>query len=61
MKNETTKTKKNEKKKGSIIMWKLLLVFGMPLAYPFLIAYGIIMNIFGPLGLPDIFGLMTNM
>lgn len=42
-------------------MWKLLLVFGMPLAYPFLIAYGIIMNIFGPLGLPDILGLMTNM
>lgn len=42
-------------------MWKMLLMFGMPLAYPFMIAYGIFMNVFGPLGVPDFLGIMTNM
>ena len=44
-----------------MIMWKIFMILGMPLAYPFLIAYGIIMNVFGPLGLPDFLGIMTNM
>ncbi len=42
-------------------MWKILMVFGMPLFYPFLITYGIIMNVLGPLGVPDFLGLMSNM
>ena len=42
-------------------MWKMLLLFGMPLLYPFEIAYGVFMNIFGPLGVPDFLGIMTNM
>ena len=44
-----------------MIMLKVFMIFGMPLAYPFLIAYGVIMNVLGPLGLPDFLGLMTNM
>jgi len=39
-------------------MWKMLLVFGMPLMYPFLILYGLAMNVLGPLGVPDFLGLM---
>lgn len=46
--------------KGDFVMWKILLVFGMPLMYPFIILYGIIMNIFGPLGLPDFLGIMMK-
>ena len=42
-------------------MWKIFMIFGMPLAYPFLILYGVVMNILGPLGVPDFLGLMTNM
>ncbi len=42
-------------------MWKVLMIFAMPLSYPFLIGYGLLMNILGPLGVPDFLGLMTNM
>ena len=42
-------------------MWKMFLICLLPALTPFEIAYGVIMNIFGPLGLPDFLGIMTNM
>ena len=41
-------------------MWKMILLFGMPLLIPFEIAYGLLMKIFGPLGLPDFLGIMMK-
>ncbi len=41
-------------------MWKMLLVFVLPLLTPFEIAYGLLMKIFGPLGLPDFLGIMMK-
>lgn len=41
-------------------MWKLLLLFGMPLLLPLEIGYGLIMQILGPLGFPDILGWMAT-
>ena len=43
------------------VMWKVILLFGLPMLIPFEIAYGVIMNVLGPLGLPDFLGIMTNM
>lgn len=42
------------------VMWKVILLFGLPMLIPFEIAYGVIMNVLGPLGLPDFLGIMTN-
>lgn len=39
-------------------MWKVLLLFGLPMMIPFEIAYGLMMKVLGPLGFPDILGIM---
>lgn len=41
-------------------MWKMLLMFGMPLLLPFEIAYALLMKILGPLGVPDFLGIMIQ-
>lgn len=41
-------------------MWKILLLFGMPLLYPFAIAYALIMKVLGPLGVPDFLGILIK-
>ncbi len=41
-------------------MWKMILLFGMPLLLPFEIAYGLMMKVLGPLGLPDFLGIMIK-
>ena len=41
-------------------MWKMILMFGMPLLLPFEIAYWLLMKVFGPLGLPDFLGIMMK-
>ena len=41
-------------------MWKMILLFGMPLLLPFEIAYGLLMKVFGPLGLPDFLDIMIK-
>ncbi len=41
-------------------MWKMLLMFGMPLLLPFEIAYGLLMKVLGPLGVPDFLGIMKK-
>lgn len=41
-------------------MWKMLLVFGMPLLIPFEIAYGLLMKVLGPLGVPDFLGILAK-
>lgn len=41
-------------------MLKMILLFGMPLLLPFEIAYGLLMKVFGPLGLPDFLGIMMK-
>ena len=41
-------------------MWKMFLLFCMPLLIPFEIAYGLLMKVFGPLGLPDFLGIMMK-
>lgn len=39
-------------------MWKMLLLFGLPLLTPFEIAYGLLMKVLMPLGVPDFLGIM---
>ena len=39
-------------------MWKILLLFGMPLAMPFAIIYALVMKVLGPLGVPDFLGIL---
>lgn len=41
-------------------MWKMVLLFGMPLMIPFEIAYGLLMKVLGPLGVPDFLGIMIK-
>ena len=41
-------------------MWKILLIFGMPLLIPFEIAYGLLMKILRPLGVPDFLGILAE-
>ena len=41
-------------------MWKMILLFGMPLLLPFEIVYGLMMKVLGPLGLPDFLGIMIK-
>ena len=41
-------------------MWKMLLLFGMPLLLPFEIAYALLMKILRPLGVPDFLGIMLD-
>ena len=41
-------------------MWKILLMFGMPLLLPFEIAYGLAMKVLRPLGVPDFLGIMID-
>ena len=47
-------------RKGDFIMWKMLLVFMMPLLTPFEIAYGLAMKVLMPLGVPDVLGIMKT-
>ena len=44
-----------------MIMWKVFMILGLPFFNLLAIAYGIMMNILGPLGMPDFLGLRTNM
>ena len=46
--------------KGDRAMWKLLLVFAMPLLTPFEIAYGVAMKVLMPLGVKDVLGIMQT-
>ena len=48
--------KKIKRKKGSFVMWKVLLVFGMPLLIPFEIIYALLVK----LGMPDFLGIMQK-
>lgn len=41
-------------------MWKMLLLFVLPLLTPFEIAYGLAMKILMPLGVPDFLGIMKT-
>lgn len=41
-------------------MWKMLLVFGMPLLLPFEIAYALAMKVLMPLGVPDFLGIIIK-
>jgi len=41
-------------------MWKMILVFLMPLLTPFEIAYGLMMKVLRPLGVPDFLGIMAD-
>ena len=41
-------------------MWKMLLLFGMPLLLPFEIAYALLMKLLRPLGVPDFLGILTG-
>ena len=47
--------------KGEQFMWKIFLLFIMPLLYPAMGVYELIMKVLGPLGLPDIIEMMTTM
>ena len=40
-------------------MWKMLLVFVLPLLTPFEIAYALIMKVLRPLGVPDFLGILN--
>ncbi len=41
-------------------MWKMLLLFVLPLLTPFEIAYGLAMKVLMPLGVPDFLGIMKT-
>ena len=41
-------------------MWKMLLLFGMPLLLPFEIAYALVMKVLMPLGVPDFLGIIIK-
>lgn len=41
-------------------MWKMLLLFALPLLTPFEIAYGLAMKVLMPLGVPDFLGIMKT-
>lgn len=41
-------------------MWKMLLVFVLPLLTPLEIAYGLAMKVLMPLGVPDVLGIMKT-
>ena len=47
--------------KGEWFMWKIFLLFGMPLLYPAMGVYELIMKVLGPLGVPDIIDILTTM
>ena len=47
--------------KGEWFMWKIFLLFIMPLLYPAMGIYQLIMNVLGPLGVPDIIDILTTM
>ncbi len=42
-------------------MWKILLLYVMPLLYPGMAVYELLMKILSPLGIPDIIELLTTM
>ena len=46
--------------KGESAMWKMGLLFGMPLLYPFAIAYALAMKVLMPLGVPDFLGILIT-
>ncbi len=41
-------------------MWKMVLMFLLPLLTPFEIAYGLAMKVLMPLGVPDVLGIMMT-
>ena len=41
-------------------MWKMLLLFGMPLLLPFEISYALVMKVLMPLGVPDFLGIIIK-
>lgn len=41
-------------------MWKMGLLFGMPLLYPLAIAYALAMKVLMPLGVPDFLGILIT-
>ena len=41
-------------------MWKMLLIFVLPLLTPLEIAYGLAMKVLMPLGVPDFLGIMID-
>lgn len=41
-------------------MWKILLLFIIPLLTPFEILYALLMKVLGPLGVPDFLGIMNK-
>ncbi len=41
-------------------MWKMLLIFVLPLLTPLEIAYGLAMKVLMPLGVPDFLGIMMD-
>ena len=41
-------------------MWKMLLAFMLLLLTPFEIAYGLVMKVLMPLGVPDVLGIMNT-
>ena len=42
-------------------MWKIFLLFGMPLLYPIMGVYQLAMKVLAPLGVPDIIDILTTM
>ena len=41
-------------------MWKMVLLFILPLLTPLEILYALIMKVLGPLGVPDFLGILTK-
>ena len=41
-------------------MWKMVLLFVLPLLTPLEIAYALLMKILRPLGIPDFLGILTD-
>ena len=41
-------------------MWKMFMMFVMPMLYPLLIVYARLMKVLMPLGLPDFLGIMQT-
>lgn len=41
-------------------MWKMLLLFVLPLLTPLEILYALVMKILRPLGVPDFFGILVD-
>ena len=49
-----------KQKEDESTMWKMLLLFVLPLLTPFEIAYALIMKVLRPLGVPDFLGILND-